>query len=246
MLCLLCTHPEGILDVASRYFGVPYMAGTLEMPGEERLVINEQGVDCTTFVELSVARWMADRSDTLSFERGVQLLRYRDGVVDGYLSRLHYFTDWVAENSRRGVWCELAPEGDGPIWRCDTLDLSFMSGHRQSYPYLKVNAWAVDSMRVIEQRYACYPIYYIGKEWLALPPGELPIRNGDILALVTTIDGLDVTHLGFAVWKSDRLHLMHASMKHGRVVVDERTLYDYLKDRKNCPGVRVVRLNVKE
>ena len=243
MLCLLCARSEGILDVASRYLGVPYMAGTLEVPGEERLVINEQGVDCTTFVELSVARWMADRNDTLSFERGVQQLRYRDGVVDGYLSRLHYFTDWVVENSRRGVWHELTSFGNKVVWQSDTLALTFMSEHPQSYPYLKENAWAVDSMRAIEQRYAHFPIYYIGKEWLNLSPEELPICDGDILALVTTIEGLDVTHLGFAVWKDDKLHLMHASMKHGKVVIDERTLYDYLKERKNCPGVRVVRLN---
>ena len=80
------------------------------------------------------------------------------------------------------------------------------------------------------------------KAYLHLSPNELPIRTGDILALVTSIEGLDVTHLGFAVWKGDKLHLMHASMTHKKVVVDERTLYDYLQTRKSCPGVRVVRL----
>ncbi len=244
-LCLLCTQPEGVLDVANEYLGVPYVAGTLEVEGEERLVINEQGMDCTTFVELTVARWLATRNNSLTFEEQVQALRYRDGVVDGYLSRLHYFTDWVEENSRRGVWYELSPGhgGHSHIWHTDTLELSFMSEHPQSYPYLKANAEAVDSMRAIEQRYAHYPIHYIGKEHLNLTADELPIRNGDILALVTTIEGLDVTHLGFAVWQDKTLHLMHASMKHGKVVIDERSLYDYLKTRKNCPGVRVVRLN---
>ena len=117
-----------------------------------------------------------------------------------------------------------------------------MSSHPESYPYLKAHAWAVDSMRKIEQRYACHPIHYIDKAHLHLPPEVLPIHDGDILALVTTINGLDVTHLGFAVWQDGKLHLMHASMNHGSVVIDERTLYDYLKVRKSCPGVRVVRL----
>ena len=243
-LCLLCCNPEGILDVAKNFLGVPYVAGALETEGEEHLIIDEQRVDCTTFVELTVARWLAMKSDSLTFEEQVQALRYRDATVDGYLSRLHYFTDWVAENTRRGVWYELAPEhrGQSHIWHADTLELSFMSGHPQSYPYLKANAWAVDSMRAIELRYVHYPILYIGKEYLALPPEELPIRNGDILALVTTIEGLDVTHLGFAVWRDDTLHLMHASMNHGKVVIDECPLYDYLKTRKSCPGVRVVRV----
>lgn len=244
-LGLLCIQPKGILDIAKNHLGVPYAAGTLETRGEERLIVREDSVDCTTFVELTVARWLAMRSDSLTFEQQVQSLRYRDGVVDGYLSRLHYFTDWVEENSRRDVWYELSPEhgGQGHIWYADTLTLSFMSKHPQSYPYLKANAWAVDSMRSIEQRYTHYPIHYIGKEHLNLGPDELPISDGDILALVTTIHGLDVTHLGFAVWQGKTLHLMHASMKQGKVIIDEQSLYDYLKNRKSCPGVRVVRLN---
>ena len=242
ILCLLCALPKNILEVAQSYLGTPYVAGTLEVEGEERLVINEDSMDCTTFVELSVARWLAMQSDSLTFEQQVQALRYRGGVIDGYLSRLHYFTDWVSENARRGVWRKVRPESKIPMWVTDTLTLSFMSEHPQSYPYLKAHAWAVDSIKAIEQRYAHYPIHYIGKEYLNLPPEELPILDGDILALVTTIEGLDVTHLGFAVWRGNTLHLMHASMKLDRVVIDEQPLYDYLKNRKNCPGIRVVRL----
>ena len=241
-LCVLCMQPEGILDVAESYLGVPYVAGTLESEGAERLIINEDSVDCTTFVELSVAHWLAMQSQEVTFEEQVERMRYRGEVVDGYLSRLHYFTDWVAENTERGIWRELTPEGNSLIWSADTLTLSFMSEHPQSYPFLKSNAWAVDSMRAIEEQYAHYPIHYISKEYLNLTQAELPIRDGDILALVTTINGLDVTHLGFAVWRGKTLHLMHASMTHGKVVIDERSLYEYLKTRKKCPGVRVVRL----
>lgn len=243
VLALWCDICGDILDVSKAYLDVPYVAGTLDNEGEERLIINEDSLDCTTFVELSVARWLAQQSDSLTFEQQVQALRYREGVVDGYLSRLHYFTDWVAENTRRGIWYELTPDEDNPVWTSAMLTLSFMSHHPQSYPYLATHAWAVDSMHRIEERYAHYPIHYIGKEYLHLGPDELPIHNGDIVALVTTIAGLDVTHLGFAVWRGQTLHLMHASMKHGKVIIDEQSLYDYLKMRKSCPGVRVVRLN---
>ena len=241
-LCLLGELSVDILNVAKSFLDVPYVAGTLEVEGEERLVVNTDSLDCTTFVELSVARWLA-LDDSATFEQQVQALRYRDGVVDGYLSRLHYFTDWVAENERRGVWHELRGDDGSSVWRNDTLTLSFMSSHVQSYPYLKAHVWAVDSMRAIEKRYAQYLVSYIDKAYLNLSPRELPIRTGDILALVTSIDGLDVTHLGFAVWRGDKLHLMHASMTHKKVVIDERTLYDYLQSRKSCPGVRVVRLS---
>lgn len=242
ILCLLGEVTTDVLSVAKTFLGVPYVAGTLESEGEERLVLNEKELDCTTFVELSVARWLAAQSDSAGFECEVQRLRYRGGEVNGYLSRLHYFTDWVAENEVRGVWRELGPMDGEYVWRCDTLTLSFMSSHPQSYPYLEAHTWAVDSMKCIEARYTDRPIYYIGKEFLNLSPEKLPIRDGDILALVTTIEGLDVTHLGFAVWCGGELHLMHASMSHGRVVIDERTLYDYLQTRGSCPGVRVIRL----
>ena len=242
MLCLLGKLSADVLSVAKAFLGVPYVASTLENEGEEQLVVNTEGLDCTTFVELSVAYWLNLKDDSVGFEGHVQLLRYRDGVVDGYLSRLHYFTDWVEENSRRQVWRELSPEGDSTLWRHYQLELSFMSSHRQSYPYLQTHAWAVDSMRSLEARYDGRTIYYIDKDFLNLPPELLPIRDGDILALVTTIEGLDVTHLGFAVWQGDKLHLMHASTAYKSVVVDEQSLYDYLRTRKSCPGVRVVRL----
>lgn len=243
-LCLLCSIPEGILNIAKSYLGVPYAANTLENTDEEKLVINEKGLDCTTFVELSVARWLSTRSDDSTFDQQVQSLRYRNGTIDGYLSRLHYFTDWVNENTRRGIWYELPSKAESAsyIWHTDTLTLSFMSEHPQSYPYLKANPWAVDSMRTIEQKYTGQIINYIGKEYLNLTPKELPIKDGDIIALVTTIAGLDVTHLGFAIWQEDTLHLMHASTKQGKVIIDNVSLYEYLKNRNTCPGIRVVRL----
>src|SRR5512146_1957361 len=33
------------------FIGTPYVAHTLEVPGPEHLVVNLQGLDCTTFVE---------------------------------------------------------------------------------------------------------------------------------------------------------------------------------------------------
>ena len=108
MLCLLGTLGlPGVLDVAKSFLGVPYVSGTLESEGKEYLIVDTTGMDCTTFVELSVARYMEARDSDLTFEQHVQCLRYRRGKVDGYLSRLHYFTDWVNENGRRDVWYEL-------------------------------------------------------------------------------------------------------------------------------------------
>ena len=92
ILCLLCVTPKNILEVAQSFLGIPYVAGTLEAEGDERLIINEDSLDCTTFVELSVARWLATQNDSLTFEQQVQAMRYRGGTIDGYL--IPYFCCW--------------------------------------------------------------------------------------------------------------------------------------------------------
>ena len=60
--------------------------------------------------------------------------------------------------------------------------------------------------------------------------------------LVTNIKGLDVTHMGIAVWVGNKLHMLHASYNKKKVIIDDQTLYDYLKTRKSAPGIRVVRV----
>jgi len=233
-----------LIDVASLFVGVPYLAGTLEHEEGERLVVNTRQVDCTTFVEQVVALWRTLQYPQPSFALFVdelRLMRYRSGKVDGYLSRLHYFTDWVTENAKRGVWRELAPaDADRHLWSNYRLALSFMSRNPGNYPVLKKED--MGRLREIEGRYDGLGVNYIDKSYLHLSPDELPVCDGDILSMVTSIDGLDVTHLGFAVWRDGKLHLLHASMTHNCVVLDERTLYDYLKNRTSCPGVRVLRV----
>ena len=69
----------------------------------------------------------------------------------------------------------------------------------------------------------------------------MDIRNGDIIAIVTAIEGLDVTHVGFATWHGNKLHMLHASSNTGKVIDDPKTLYQYMKGKKNHLGVRVFR-----
>ena len=69
------------------------------------------------------------------------------------------------------------------------------------------------------------------------------IQDGDILALVTSRDGLDVSHQGIAVWGSDgRLHLLNASSISHRVVLDSVPLYRYLQKHPSSVGIRVIRV----
>ena len=69
------------------------------------------------------------------------------------------------------------------------------------------------------------------------------IHDGDLVAIVTRKDGLDYSHLGFAVWGKDgRLHLLNASSIHHKVVEEPKTLRQYLREHPSSIGIRLFRL----
>jgi hypothetical protein len=88
------------------FSGKPYVAGILDAPGEESLICRLDGFDCVTFVETTLAMARAVEQQDYSvqaFADGVRASRYRDAELDGYCSRVHYFTEWVVENEARGT-----------------------------------------------------------------------------------------------------------------------------------------------
>jgi hypothetical protein len=87
---------EVVGSIGRMFLETPYVAHTLEVEGPERLVVHLGGLDCLTFVEstLALARCVRRGRTTMDdFRAELQQLRYRDGRIDGYPSRLHYFTD---------------------------------------------------------------------------------------------------------------------------------------------------------
>ena len=79
-----------MVRIGCTYLGTPYVAHTLDLEGEERLIVNRQEVDCILFVEYTLAEALGG-----SFNENLQRIRYRNGVIDGYTSRLHYTSDWI-------------------------------------------------------------------------------------------------------------------------------------------------------
>lgn len=226
--------------IGREFLGRPYVGGTLEVNvPDEALVVNTREVDCTTFVDQVLALTLSvlhGQGDYSAFCRWLTALRYRGGVVDGYASRLHYFTDFVRDNSD---WLEPVPSADDDRYPLQEVTLSFMSTHHDSYPALKENAKAVSLIRDVENRYVSYPVRYIPKEKV---PFFSNLHEGDVVALLTTVKGLDVSHLGIVVKEQGELRLLHASSVAGKVIVEPRSLSAMLSSRKSCPGIRIVRL----
>ena len=231
------------LHFAKQMLGVPYVAGTLDGNEEEQLVVHVDQLDCTTFVETVLALCIADKRDARSFDgfkKALTDVRYRDGHLDGYASRLHYFSDWIRNNEQMGFVKECTTETS--CAQPQELWLNFMTTHVDSYQPMKKNPALVEVMAAQEKHWQGTIVSYIPKEKLNLPPEELKIKDGDILAMVTNIKGLDIVHVGFAFWKDNHLHLLHASSSAKKVIEDPKTQYESSGKTKAHIGVRAIRV----
>lgn len=230
---------------AKKFVGIPYVANTLEVNDEEQLVVNLRQMDCTTYVETVVSLALCAQNGQFTYQdyiNALRNLRYRNGVIDGYGSRLHYFSDWIDNNENMGFVKEVQSPNP-PFSAIQVLNLDFMSKHPHSYKALRISPYLVEEIRETEINLNGKKMNYIPKSSLANTSLlRKVIRNGDILAIVTNVKGLDIAHLGIALWRKDGLHMLHASSKQGRVVEDNNTLRTYLNGNKSFLGIRVLRL----
>lgn len=239
------TGEEDVLFYARQFLGLPYVAHTLEVSGPECLVVNLRELDCTTFVETVCALTLTHRQGKDSFDafcENLERMRYMDGRMDGYCSRLHYFTWWMQDNIKKG----LVGEVTDPQYftACITVNNFYMSRHPDNYALLKGHPDRVREIRRLEKAYNGPGGNYLPQKHTGLSRQQLDtIHSGDIVAIVTTKAGLDYSHLGFAVWEPDgKLHMIHASSQLKKVVEDTRPLQTYLSGISTSIGVRLLRL----
>ncbi len=232
------TTPQMLVSEAGKMFiGTPYVAGTLE-ESPEMLTVDTEHLDCTTFVETATAMAITvanRRTSWRDYVYNLQQLRYRGGDVNGYASRLHYISDWIVDNSHRGLLQEVTDRIGHADYAVKTLD--YMTSHRSSYPALADSA-NFAGVKNAEVGYRSHRFPYIKPQNVK----NAGIREGDIIAIVTNIKGLDVSHMGIATIIDGRVHLMHASSKKGEVIIDPLPLQEYLRKNRSATGIRVIRL----
>lgn len=234
------------LYFARKFLGRPYVAYTLEvLDGEERLVVNTRQLDCTTLVEnvtaltLCVYRNLYTYRDYLN---ALVAMRYRKGIIDRYPSRIHYFTDWIQENTAAGIVAEVQTPNP-PFTALQTVKVDYMSTHPQSYKALRLHPEYVSEISQMERRLT-------GLQFRFIPKSEVKdtkamreaVHDGDIIAITCNKPGLDIAHLGFAVWQRDGLHLLNASQLHKKVVEEPMTLNEYLQKHPSHTGIRIIRI----
>jgi hypothetical protein len=228
--------------------GTPYVPGMLDAylraggspRRTEPLVIPLTRFDCVTLVEscLAVARVAGTEGAPTwaGFGRQIERMRYRGGRRLGYASRLHYFSEWIADGERRGLVQDRGAELGGVE---DARPLRFMTAHRGSYPAL-ADERLFRELSGIERGLD-------GHARRVIPTKRIPqivdrVEAGDVLAFATEIPGLDVTHAALAYRDGDGvLRVLHAPLSGGVVAITRATLPEYVAAIRHATGVLVAR-----
>ena len=228
---------ELIIKVGSFFIDTPYVAHTLEKEPEQ-LIVNLRELDCTTFAESVLAISRAIKSEKPSFEtfaKELQNIRYRDGIIDGYPSRIHYFSDWIFENNKLGLIKDISTEIANIPY---SLQVNFMSTHPESYVQLK-DSTLIPVIANMEQEISKREMYYIPEERIA--EFENSLQDGDIAGITTSIKGMDISHVVILQRVAGRIHILHASQTANKVILSDETLEEYLKNSKSATGIMVAR-----
>jgi hypothetical protein len=227
--------------------GTPYLPYTLEeylreggSPLQEPLTLSLTRFDCVTLVEscLAVAR-VARSGEAPTWKRlgeEVERMRYRGGKRTGYVSRLHYFSEWISDGEKRGLVTDLGRNLGAAE---DKRPLRFMTEHRNEYPAL-ANDGVFQDIKDIERRLSQTPRRVLATE--RIPEAARRIETGDVLGFATRIAGLDVTHTAFAYRdKEGILRVLHAPLSGGVVEITRATLPEYVSAIRRSSGILVAR-----
>lgn len=232
---------EVIIEIGKSFLETEYIAHTLEKEGDEQLVINLTGLDCTTFLENTLTISRCIKKNKTSFEdyqNELTFVRYRDGKIEKYPSRLHYFSDWIFNNQQKGIVKDITEEiGGVPI----KFKLNFMSENPKYYKQLEQNPEFIQIIRKQEEEVNLRQYYYIPEN--DIEKIESKIQTGDLIALTTPEKGLDIGHVGVAIkMDNGRIHFLHAPLVGSKVQITETPLSDYVIKNKKRNGIIVLRV----
>lgn len=227
-----------VAEIGLSFLGTPYVAATLENGLDEKLVINLRELDCTTFAEncLALAYTVKmGKTDFASFVTQLEKIRYRNGLRDRYPSRLHYFSEWIMDNHHKRYISATINEKGVKMGKA----IRFMSTHPNSYPVLKQHPEVVPVMAVQEEKLTQQPLYYFPKEDLQNMTNHL--QHGDIIGLTSTVEGLDINHVGIVIGRNGSFQLLHASQGAKKVVLSDTPVSDFLQPGSKNSGIMIAR-----
>lgn len=240
---LLASHPdyppslsELMLNQAVQHIGKPYLDHPLDAKREESLVTRMDSFDCVTFIEDVLSKSLGafvghpDMSDSF-----LLTLRYREGRIEGYESRIHYISEWLMQAEKNGYGKNISELLQG---KTRQKKINFMSEHLSMYPKLHSKK-ILDAIRNSEANLSKMPVTYIPKPMVKNIENQL--LPGDILAFTTNVPGLDIIHTAIIFKVNSHAQMIHASSKNKKIEVSELSVHRWMDENKNCDGLIVFR-----
>lgn len=223
---------------ASSFLGCAYKDQVLDFNSDGLNLANICEFDCVTFIELTLAysllyNWY--NGDTSFLNGIIKSVRYRDGVISNYNSRLHYFSEWILQNEKSGLFNNISFDLGGDL---RVKKIYFISQNILKYPKFKTKREIQDLINTEKYLSTC-KLPFLPKQKF----NEISscLENGDIIAFTSNVKGLDVGHVGIVVILKDKLHLIHASKLYKRVLISKETISEYLIKNKKFDGIIILR-----
>lgn len=227
-----------IVEIGLSFLGTPYVVASLENGLDEKMVVNLRELDCTTFAEncLALARTVKlGKTDFESYVTELEHVRYRDGKRNQYPSRLHYFSEWIHNNHNKGIISEKINQNGVK----SDKTINYMSTHPSDYPVLKDHPELIPAIAKQEKELTTTGFMYFPKT--DIPNLHKYLQHGDIIALTSSIDGVDVNHVGIIIKKENEFYLLHAPLSGKKVLVSDGPITDFIKPNSKNNGIMIAR-----
>lgn len=183
-------------------------------------------LDCMTYVEHVLALAASQKSSYQNefLPRLVDVMYYASGQPLMNHHRNHFTSVWADNNEKKGYLKNVARNHPEASKR--TLVLNKVGENRTFY--------VKDRFMISKDSQT---VWYFDRQTLL--NNEFKLKSGDIVAMVTSKKGLDVTHMGFYIEKKDKKLLRHASYKLNLVI--DQDFYKYLEKHDSLKGLMVFR-----
>lgn len=210
---------ERIVFLSRQFLGIDYRESTLagNSVTPEALVINLEAVDCFTFIDYIEAMRLS--ASFPEFKENVKRVRYRSGKIS-FKTRNHFFTDWMEFNA------DLIDDVTGAVGgeRVEAV-LKYLNRREDGTRFLQGIAPRQREIRFI-------PSTVVDGAVLER------LKAGDYIGIYSSLEGLDVSHVGIFIRDGNKTCLRHASSsKESRKVIDQ----DFMSYIANKPGIIALR-----
>lgn len=258
--------------ISQTFLATPYLLSALGegIKGEynQSPLYRFDAFDCETFVDTVIA--LALGSNVSSFEQCIRKIRYKDGHIS-LITRNHFTDlDWNKNNQAQGLVKDITTsildsnqksiakiakaQINKANWyqhfRLKDLYLPNLSASERA-KRLRILKTQTKNLQVQEATIPYLPLkvlftqsgkanLYLFKQIPHAAIIEIIRPNWNLREKIGT--ALNVSHLGFAIWKNNRLYFRQASSLHKKVI--DVPLIDYLHEARKSPTIKGINIQI--